>query len=136
VPLGYVLGVLAAMVVLSYGVFTEGVPRFPTPPEWAIGAMLTSAVAVTFAAYLFLPAVIAIVVGEAFGLRSAIYWLAAGGLFGILPGFLPQFWRSPPPDRILLPFAAAGLAWGLVYWLVAGRLAGRGFSRELPPGPA
>jgi len=125
------------MLVLAYSIYTSGLRYALTLPEIAFSAALTSVITVTFGAYLFFPALIAIVIAELLALRSLVYWLLAGGLFGLLPGFLPQFWQAAgTPNRVFVPFVAAGFVWGLVYWLIAGRLAGGGVSRAPPPGSA
>ncbi len=75
-----------------------------------------------------LPAIAVIALAEAFRLRSILFYAAAGGLealvlcYGI--GLLDD-----TRDLLAMPFvqafAASGIVAGLVYWLLAGRNAGR-----------
>ncbi|MBT9289503.1 hypothetical protein [Prosthecodimorpha staleyi] len=75
----------------------------------------------------FVPGILLALVSEIIGLRSLGYYLVAGGLIGL--------WAARPPLGIIAaqPFApalAAGFVGGFVYWLIAGRGAGR--SQPMP----
>jgi hypothetical protein len=99
---------------------------------------LTLAIQYSFAmsaigAVAFIPAAVVIAAAEVFRLRSVFYFLAVGGLLGIV---LNEANSSDALslallDRENLVFPAAGFAAGFVYWLVAGRLSGR-FGGALP----
>lgn len=84
---------------------------------------------------ILLPLVILITLAEAFKVRSILAYLAAGALMLVLAyyasGLAPPSYEEsidhPPP---LIPHdteiaAAAGAVFGLTYWLIAGRNAGR-----------
>jgi hypothetical protein len=82
----------------------------------------------------FLPMVVLIVLAESFKIRSLIAHLAAGaallllGYFGSLaePSYEESIDHAPPPvSRAAEVAAAAGIAFGFTYWLIAGRTAGR-----------
>jgi hypothetical protein len=71
-----------------------------------------------------LPALIAVVIGEALRIRSWMYYVLAGGA---ALAAIPLLAASPSPNlaavaasQYLAIFAAAGFAGGLVYWLLAG----------------
>lgn len=94
----------------------------------AFGAAFTGAA-------VFLPLIILIALAEAFKVRSILVYLAAGALMLVLAyyasGLAPPSYEEsidhPPP---LIPHdteiaAAAGAVFGLIYWLIAGRAAGR-----------
>jgi hypothetical protein len=94
----------------------------------AFGAAFTGAA-------VFLPLIILITLAEAFRVRSILAYLAAGALMLVLAyyasGLAPPSYEEsidhPPP---LIPHdteiaAAAGAVFGLTYWLIAGRNAGR-----------
>jgi hypothetical protein len=81
----------------------------------------------------FLPLVIAIALAEAAKLRSLLIYAAAGAamfaLGSLSVGFVNPYEESidrPPPlvPRGVELSAAAGVAFGLVYWAIAGRRAG------------
>jgi hypothetical protein len=86
------------------------------------------------ATILFLPALIAVVLAEAFAVRSFVFNVAGSILLALIAyqaaGFGHTYEESidhPPP---LLPHdlhvaVAAGIVFGVVYWLIAGRKAGR-----------
>jgi hypothetical protein len=83
------------------------------------------------AAFAFVPAIVVILLSESFGWRSVVFHAIAGGGIGLLCGYTFGFIESVPDLRLDSPFgtnfelmAAAGIAAGLVYWLVAGRTAG------------
>jgi len=98
-----------------------------------VGATATGAIG-------FLPLVIAIALAESFKTRSLLANTAAGavmlllGYYGsglVRPAYEESIDRSPPPiSREAEIAAAAGAVFGLVYWVIAGRKAGRW--RELP----
>jgi len=130
VPLGYILAIVAAAVIVgaaasdTYGTdaVTLAVPYFFTIS--AIGAAA------------FAPSAIAIAAAEVLSFRSVFYFLAVGGGLGAIAN---QMSVGDPSafaafDRTELVFPAAGFAGGFIYWLVAGRLSGRfGFRPTLPP---
>lgn len=98
------------------------------PPDMAAMAILVLMQALGL--LLILPPALAALIGETLGLRSPFWY---GGATGTLTALLPWLARGGPPhpgpalaaeahlSAILL---AAGLASGLVYWLIAGRSAG------------
>lgn len=88
----------------------------------------------------FLPIVIAIVVAEAARLRSLLIYAAAGAALFALgalgAGFVNPYEESIDRAPSVVPHgielaAAAGIAFGLVYWLIAGRRAGAWRDRRM-----
>lgn len=76
-----------------------------------------------------LPAVLAIAAAEAFRLRGWVFYGAAGAVLASAPIILSGPVGLDPIDtQYLASAAAAGLAGGLVYWLLAGRSAGEWWS--------
>jgi len=93
-----------------------------------IGSVFTGAIGI-------LPLAIAIAVAETFKIRSILVNMAAGALL-LLAGYFgsglarPSYEESideppPPVSRDLQLAAASGAVFGFVYWLIAGRNAGR-----------
>ena len=82
-----------------------------------------------------LPAVILIALAETFKVRSPVAYLAAGAALMVIgyyaSGLAPRSYeesidRPPPPISHAAELAAAaGAVFGLTYWLLAGRNAGR-----------
>lgn len=76
-----------------------------------------------------LPAVLVIAAAEAFRLRGWVFYGAAGAVLASAPVILSGPVGLDPIDtQYLASAAAAGLAGGLVYWLLAGRSAGEWWS--------
>ena len=126
----YVLACLAAAVVFTLGVLLPSwneLPSVGVPPEaiaaiTAVGAPIIGVVAA-------LPTALVVVIAEAFGWRSVLFYALVGGALGLVL----SFGLDGPPDvnqsgPLLLRerqlHVAAGIAGGLVYWLFAGRRAG------------
>ncbi len=72
-----------------------------------------------------IPALVVVIVGEIARIRSAIYYVAAGGL---ALAAMPMLARMTESGNVVIPettvwqvFATAGFAGGFVYWLIAGR---------------
>jgi hypothetical protein len=81
-----------------------------------------------------LPALAVIAVAEAFRLRSALFYAAAGGLDGLLVFYRRGFAEGVASDPLLARMAeiaaAAGIVAGLLYWAMAGSNAGRWSERQ------
>ena len=82
----------------------------------------------------FLPILIAVVLAEAFSIRSLMIQAAAGAAILLLgyysAGFAGSYEESidyppPPISRQAEIAAAVGVVFGFTYWLIAGRNAGR-----------
>ena len=131
-----ILASMAAGIVIAFGILgTQWSSVSGDPVErvffWGaafIGATGTGAVSI-------LPMVILIALAEAFKIRSLALNMLGGvamlmlGYYGA--GFAPRSYEEsidhPPPvvSHDLQIAAAAGAMFGLVYWLLAGRNAGR-----------
>jgi hypothetical protein len=95
---------------------------------WVIVALARQSIRLASGATI-LPALAVIIVGEVARLRSALYYIAGGGLaFAAIP-LLAGLGRSSEAAADLQGavvwqvFATAGFAAGAVYWLMAGRRA-------------
>lgn len=82
----------------------------------------------------FLPILIAVVLAEAYSIRSLLIHAAAGAAILLLGYYSAGFSRSyeesidhppPPISREAEIAAAVGVVFGFTYWLIAGRNAGR-----------
>jgi hypothetical protein len=122
------LASFAAGTVLVLG---AGAPELPRPDDWPLVWIVILTTSAFIAAFAFAPAVVAILLTEAFGLRSILIYALAGGAVGLFCGYTLGFIERVPQFQITAPFgtnfelmAGAGIAAGLVYWLIAGRTAG------------
>ena len=121
-PLAYVAALVCAAIVVTIGMF--GRDAFdPDLVGYSVGAVI----GVTFFGGMisFLPAVVAIAVAELFRWRSILFWLAAGGIVGVIAGEVTRNWEGLDfVDNLFTLCLAAGFVGGFVYWLIAGRDSG------------
>lgn len=138
-PLGFLAACLTAgaVVVLALAGGPDGWQAFRAeflPGEddglFVLAGGLAGLVVAVFVA---VPAFIVILLSELFALRSVFLYLVAGALIG-LSGVLPVETIVPEADVDMTMLAAAGLAGGFVYWLIAGRSAGYGSRPGAGPG--
>ena len=134
--LGYALACVAASLVLTIGSFApdwnELTARLGMDSAAAQSAALwwiTGVAAIIIFSVGFLPAFLVIALAEGLALRSAIIYGVIGAALALAMAYGLDFAGYPTsPDGDLARnrevFAAAGIAGGLVYWLIAGRRAG------------
>lgn len=126
----YWLAAIAAGAVLTFGAVSPGLST-PSPgsDEWPVIWFLIIATSMVIGVVAFVPSVIAILLTEAFGWRWLVLYAVAGAAIGLFCASSMGFveWRPdvdlPRMDNTEL-MAAAGIAAGFVYWLIAGRRAG------------
>ncbi len=123
-------GIAAAIALLGLELHMLG----PDPVEHAffwLTAAFASGVTVMVG---FLPILIAVVLAEAFSIRSLLIHAAAGAAIlllgyysaGLTAPYEESIDRAPPPiSREAEIAAAVGVVFGFTYWLIAGRNAGR-----------
>ncbi len=128
----YWIATFAAAAVLVLGAVSPGLS---TPPagseEWPVIGFLIMMTSVFVGAIAFVPSAIAIVITEAFGWRWLVLYALAGAAIGVFSAHSAGFieWRPEMGENFLRTgntelMAAAGIAAGFVYWLIAGRRAG------------
>jgi len=132
VVFAYWLAALAAGAVLVLGAVAPGVSA-PPPGDssWPLLWLLILTTGTFVAFFSFAPAVIIILLAESFAWRSVVIYAVAGGAIGLFCGVTYGFLDWSPGPRLDVPLdgnaelmAGAGVAAGIVYWLVAGRNAG------------
>jgi hypothetical protein len=93
---------------------------------------------IVISGFALLPAMIVVAITEAFDVRGALTYATGGALAGLacylgLVPFDPATLQFEGIDRRLLEImAGAGIAAGMVYWMIAGRNAG---AWRVPPAP-
>jgi hypothetical protein len=124
----YWIAAIAASAVLVLGPSASDLPQ---ADSWPIVSFLILTTSAFVCAFSFAPAAVFILLAESFAWRSALLYALAGGAIGLFCGYTLGFVEYAPRFRIDAPFgtnfelmAAAGIAGGLVYWLIAGRTAG------------
>jgi hypothetical protein len=98
--------------------------------------MATAIAAFVVSGYALIPAMLCIVLAEAFRLRSFLFYAGFGAVSALLIANGSNVWIDGAPaasfaGREQEVFAAAGIAAGLTYWALAGRRAGAW--RRVPP---
>jgi hypothetical protein len=129
------IATMAAGLVWSIGLLGAEWTSANTDPAGRVifwgATFLASGITATL---LFLPMLISVVLAEAFSLRSLLIYAIGGAALTLLAFYGTGFGRTyeesidrapPPISHEMEVAAAAGAAFGLVYWLVAGRNAGK-----------
>lgn len=129
--LAYVLACVAAAAVFTFGMLAldsadlSSAGLLPAP----VGLVIVVVVAAIIGVIAALPAALIIVIAEAFGWRSVLFYAALGGALALILSFgleVPK--KIDQSDTFFLRelqlLAASGIAGGFVYWLFAGRRAG------------
>ena len=129
------LATLAAGVAIAIGVLGSGWPGFSGDIGERVGFWAVALFASGFTVAVgLLPLLVLIVLAESFKVRSLLAHAVAGaaimalGYYGAGLGnrYEESIDRPPPPiSREAELAAAAGAVFGLTYWLIAGRNAGR-----------
>lgn len=128
VPIAFVLAVTACLfVVVTLGLerATAALHDRAGTPDGVVDIIVAVQSGVLLATGLtLLPALAVVVVGEVARIRSALYYVAGGGLsmavVPLLARAAPDVTGQPIVWQVL---ATAGFAGGFVYWLLAGRSA-------------
>jgi hypothetical protein len=136
--LGFLIAIMAAGIVLAIGVVAPDFSGIDSDPIERVSFFGFAFLAASYAgATALLPALAAIVLAEVAHMRSVLYYGFVGALIGLaafysvdLSAALEDTTDIPPVGHGLELAAAAGIVGGLVYWLIAGRNAGRGRSEQ------
>ncbi len=126
IAFGFFLGCFAAAATLMFISLPADVlrPQLNDIDKIVLWWSVLTATAL-IASIAFLPAMIGILFAEAFAWRSMLFYAIAGGTGGLVYGLtFPDGMSTDYANRTTEMTAAAGIAAGLVYWLVAGRRAG------------
>jgi hypothetical protein len=128
-----VLAIMAAGITLAIGIIAPDWAGIDSDPVERLSFFIVSFFATSFVgAVAILPAMLLIVISEAARLRSFLFYGVGGALVGLASYYgsdisvrLENTTDVPPVANALQLAAAAGIIGGLVYWLIAGRNAGR-----------
>lgn len=124
---GFVLAMVGAagfMLVIAYGGLIAQEPEFVHLYGFGMVA-LTPVITLYVASHSFAPAMIALLIAEFWSVRDSLYYMAAGGAIGAY-GIVEMRVRVPEfnPSTIAA-IIAAGAVGGFIFWLFAGRSAGK-----------
>jgi hypothetical protein len=134
--IGYALACVAVSLVLTLGSLAPNWNEVTAPLGPHSAALesialwsVTGLAAIIIFSIGFLPAFLVIVIAEGLRLRSAVIYGVIGATLALAMAYGLDFAGYPTSldgqlARNREVFAAAGIAGGLVYWLIAGRRAG------------
>jgi hypothetical protein len=128
-----IVAIMAAGVTIAIGILAPDWTWMDTDPVERVTFFVASFFATSFVgATAFVPALLLIVLAEAVRMRRLLYYGVAGAVVGLTSYFgsdvslrLENTTDVAPVVHPLQLAAAAGIVGGLVYWLFAGRNAGR-----------
>jgi hypothetical protein len=143
VVLGFILACIAAgLTTVLFVITPNDLMAAPSAarPEKILQTVIWGLLAATHTAIFSAAfALIATGLAEWLGLRGLVYYLLAGAGIAVL-GFYAQYASEVAGQPTIYnryaatAFVVAGLVAGFVYWLTAGRHAGRRSDAETPPG--
>lgn len=124
IPFAYIAACIGAALIIFASGGLEPLPG-ETHAELAAKAFVVALIAsMIVGAVAGIPALIMIVLAEAFGWRSLVLHLVVGAAIGLV-AFRLHLGTGPIEDMQAAKIgAAAGAVGGFVYWLIAGRTAG------------
>jgi len=134
IAFAFLLSCMAAAFVVAYGLVAPELSDFARgSPEYLVVLLfLGGAAGVVTPFYVFAPSFLVIFMGEMLSLRSVLYYALCGALIGALAYFLSDLGARMqgagtvvPLTRELQFLTAGGIVGGFVYWLIAGRSAGK-----------
>ena len=128
-----IIAIVMAGLTLAFGVIAPELSNFDSDPIERAMFFIVAFFATGFAgAFSILPALVLIGLAEGFNIRTFLYYAAAGAALGYLAyfssGFGIRFEETTDIAPVTHPvelIVASGIAGGLMYWLLAGRNAGR-----------
>jgi phosphotransferase system glucose/maltose/N-acetylglucosamine-specific IIC component len=128
-----IVAIVAAGIVLAIGIVAPDWAGVDSDPFERVSFFIVSFFATSFVgAVAMLPALVVIIISEAARLRNFLYYGVGGALVGLASYYgsdisvrLENTTDVAPVGNTLQLAAAAGIVGGVVYWLIAGRNAGR-----------
>jgi phosphotransferase system glucose/maltose/N-acetylglucosamine-specific IIC component len=128
-----IAAIVAAGIVLAIGIVAPDWAGVDSDPFERVSFFIVSFFATSFVgAVAMLPALVVIIITEAARLRNFLYYAVGGALVGLASYYgtdisvrLENTTDVAPVGNTLQLAAAAGIVAGVVYWLIAGRNAGR-----------
>jgi phosphotransferase system glucose/maltose/N-acetylglucosamine-specific IIC component len=131
--LALIVAIVAAGIVLTIGIVAPDWAGVDSDPFERVSFFIVSFFATSLVgAVAMLPALVVIIISEAARLRNFLYYGVGGALVGLASYYgsdisvrLENTTDVAPVGNTLQLAAAAGIVGGVVYWLIAGRNAGR-----------
>jgi hypothetical protein len=126
VPLGYVVAVVAGSLAMLLGSWKLGQAAVEAHDGYAVfGFVFAAPILLLTISVMWLPGAIGILISETFAVRSWIFHAGNGAVSAWIGwdrlGTVDASGTAPDEPLVVV---AAGLAWGLAYWAIAGSSAG------------
>jgi putative copper export protein len=130
----FLIACMAAGFTIAFGFFGQEWALLQSDPVARASFWIATAVGTSFTgAKAFLPLLLVIILAEAFRFRSIIFYALAGVGIALIAwyglGFVNPYEESidapGPVNHGLQQVIAAGVVFGLAYWALAGRKAGK-----------
>jgi hypothetical protein len=134
IAFAFLISCLVAAFVVAYGLVAPELKQFGNPDAgfFMVFLFFAGAAGLVTPLYVFAPSFIAILIAEMLSLRSVLYYAFAGALIGALAYFMTDMAGRISGRGTVVPITqelqwliAAGIVAGFVYWLIAGRGAGK-----------
>jgi preprotein translocase subunit SecY len=133
IAFGFLISCMVAAFVVAFGVVAPEFSDFVRSPEFILVFLFFGGAAgVVTPFYVFAPSFVAILIAEMLSLRSVLYYALVGGLIGALAYFMTDIAGRIAGKGTVVPITqelqwltAAGIVAGFMYWLIAGRGAGK-----------
>ena len=133
IAFAFLISCMVAAFVVAYGLVAPELSEIKGTPEFfLVFLFFGGAAGVVTPFYVFAPSFVAILIAEMLSLRSVLYYAFAGALIGAIAYFMTDIagriagrGTVVPMTQELQWLVAAGIVAGFVFWLIAGRNAGR-----------
>ena len=134
IAFAFFVACFAAGLVVAYGLLAPEFGKFSTaaPEAWLGFLFLAGAAGIVTPFYVFAPAALIIFISEMFSLRSVLFYTLMGAFVGALAYGLSDVTARMQGAGTVVPLTqelqfmvAGGIVAGFVYWLIAGRSAGK-----------
>ena len=134
IAFAFLVSCFVAAFVVAYGLVAPDLKEFGNPNAgfFMVFLFFAGAAGLVTPFYVFAPSFIAILIAEMFSLRSVLYYALGGALIGALAYFMTDVAARISGKGTVVPITqelqwltAAGIIAGFVYWLIAGRNAGK-----------
>ena len=134
IAFAFLVSCMVAAFIVAYGLVAPELKEFGNPNAgfFMLYLFFAGAAGLVTPLYVFAPSFIAILIAEMLSLRSVLYYTLGGALIGALAYFMSDVSARITGRGTVVPITqelqwltAAGIVAGFVFWLIAGRSAGK-----------
>jgi len=134
IAFAFLISCMVAAFIVAYGLVAPELKEFGNPNAgfFMLYLFFAGAAGLVTPFYVFAPSFVAILIAEMLSLRSVLYYTLGGALIGGLAYFMSDVSARITGRGTVVPITqelqwltAAGIVAGFVFWLIAGRNAGK-----------